>query len=88
MFGAVRETINEIGKTENGNPKSNSDVAHALFEGNCHHCNKKAISETNAENWLKILRMEQFKNLQRQNQAINFGAIFATKKGIRPTGVF
>ena len=35
------ETINEIGKTENGNPKSNSDVAHAFFEGTCNYCNKK-----------------------------------------------
>ena len=35
------ETIMDIGKTENGNSKSDSDVAHIFFEGTCNYCSKK-----------------------------------------------
>jgi hypothetical protein len=71
------ETINEIGKTENGNPKSNSDVAHAFFEGICNYCNKKGHKQNECR---KLAKDKENGTIQEDSKA-KPGDKFWYKKG-------
>ena len=75
------ETINEIEKTENGNPKSNSDVAHAFFEGNCNYCNKKGHKRNECR---KLAKDKENGTIQEDSKAKpgdKFWCDFCYKKG-------